>query len=110
MKTPSMPAAALAERVGSSGSASLFRAKVAAIRPEYAQPDPVDQLVRTQTGFQAHCGLQLPYEPAPVGDRQSETPPLLVRTSAFSGFMQARMLSTRRLRDCVSSEESFTVL
>jgi hypothetical protein len=44
-KTPTMPAATLAERVGWSGSASLFRAKVAAIRPEYAAPDPADRLV-----------------------------------------------------------------
>jgi hypothetical protein len=40
VKTPTMPAAALAERVGWSGSASLFRAKVAAIRPATDAPTP----------------------------------------------------------------------
>jgi hypothetical protein len=44
VKTSTMPAAALAERVGWAGSASLFRAKIAAIRPEYAPPDPADRL------------------------------------------------------------------
>jgi transposase len=33
--TPTMPASTVAERVGWSGSPSLFRAKVAEIRPEY---------------------------------------------------------------------------
>ena len=41
--TPTMPASVLAERVGWSGSASVFRNKVAAIRPEYLPPDPADR-------------------------------------------------------------------
>ena len=40
--TPTMPAATIAERVGWAGSASLFRAKIAQLRPEYAVPDPAD--------------------------------------------------------------------
>ena len=39
-----MPASVLAERVGWSGSASVFRDKVAAIRSEYVPPDPADRL------------------------------------------------------------------
>jgi hypothetical protein len=50
VKTPTMPAATLAERVGWSGSASLFRAKVAVMRPEYTPPDPADRLVH-EPGF-----------------------------------------------------------
>ena len=41
--TPTMPASVLAERVGWSGSASVFRDKVAVIRPEYLPPDPADR-------------------------------------------------------------------
>ena len=41
--TPRMPASTLAERVGWSGSASVFRDKVAVIRPEYLPPDPADR-------------------------------------------------------------------
>lgn len=59
VKTPTMPAATLAERVGWSGSGSLFRAKVAAIRPEYAAPDPADRLVH-EPGFQVQCDLSFP--------------------------------------------------
>lgn len=40
VKTPTMPAATLAERVGWSGSASLFRAKVAVIRPRIRPAGP----------------------------------------------------------------------
>ena len=40
--TPRMPASTIAERVGWSGSASLFRAKVAELRPGYIVPDPSD--------------------------------------------------------------------
>ncbi|PVE14767.1 MULTISPECIES: IS21 family transposase [unclassified Arthrobacter] len=98
VKTPTMPAATLAERVGWSGSASLFRAKVAVIRPEYAPPDPVDRLVHVP-GFQIQCDLWFPHEPLPVGEGQHDTPPVLVMTSAFSGFIQARMLPSRTTPD-----------
>ncbi|MHA7295539.1 IS21 family transposase [Arthrobacter sp. HLT1-21] len=97
-KTPTMPAATLAERVGWSGSASLFRAKVAVIRPEYAPPDPADRLVH-DPGFQVQCDLWFPHEPLPVGEGQHDTPPVLVMTSAFSGFIQARMLPSRTTPD-----------
>jgi hypothetical protein len=43
--TPTMPASTLAKRVGWSRSASVFREKVAALRPEYVPPDPADRLV-----------------------------------------------------------------
>jgi hypothetical protein len=55
VKTPTMPAATLAERVGWSGSASLFRAKVAVIRPEYAPPDPADRLVHERDCPRSCC-------------------------------------------------------
>nr|WP_248764105.1 DDE-type integrase/transposase/recombinase [Pseudarthrobacter sp. SSS035] len=93
-----MPAATLAERVGWSGSASLFRAKVAVIRPEYAPPDPAERLVH-EPGFQVQCDLWFPHEPLPVGEGQTDTPPVLVMTSAFSGFIQARMLPSRTTPD-----------
>jgi hypothetical protein len=41
---PTMPAAAIAERVGCAGSPSLFRAKIAGIRPDYVAPDPADRI------------------------------------------------------------------
>lgn len=99
--TPTIPASTLAERVGWSGSASLFRAKVALIRPEYAPVDPADRLVHLP-GFQMQCDLWFPHEPIPLGHGQHGTPPVLVMTSPFSGLIQARMLPSRSTSDLLS--------
>ena len=96
--TPRMPASTLAERVGWSGSASVFRQKVARIRPEYVPPDPADRLVH-EPGRQVQCDLWFPHEPLPLGHGQQGTPPVLVMTSTFSGFFQALMLPSRSTPD-----------
>lgn len=96
--TPTMPAATAAERVGWSGSPSLFRAKVAELRPEYRVPDPADRLVHPP-GFQVQCDLWFPHETLPLGHDQHDTPPVLVMTSTYSGFIQGRMLPTRTTPD-----------
>ena len=93
-----MAASTLAERVGWSGSASVFREKVAGIRPEYVPPDPADRLVH-EPGKQAQCDLWFPHEPLPLGHGQEGTPPVLVMTSTFSGFFQAIMLPSRSTPD-----------
>ena len=66
------------------------RAKIAELRPEYAVPDPADRLVHPP-GFQIQCGLWFPHEDLPLGHDQAAAPPVLVMTSTFSGFIQARM-------------------
>jgi transposase len=96
--TPTMPGATIAERVGWAGSSSLFRAKVAEVRPEYAVPDPADRLVHPP-GFQVQCDLWFPHEDVPLGDDQQAAPPVLVMTSTNSGFLQARMLPSRTTSD-----------
>jgi len=96
--TPTMPASTLAERVGWPGSASVFRDKVAVIRPEYLPPDPADRLVH-EPGRQLQCDLWFPHEPLSLGHRQEGTPPVLVMTSTFSGFFQALMLPSRVTSD-----------
>lgn len=88
---PTMLAATVAERVGWSGSPSLFRAKVAELRPEYRVPDPADRLVHPP-GFQVQCDLWFPHEALPLSHDQADTPPVFVMTSTFSGFIQGRML------------------
>ena len=90
--------ATLAERVGWSGSASVFREKVAGIRPEYVPPNPADRLVH-EPGKQAQCDLWFPHEPLPLGHGQEGTPPVLVMTSTFSGFFQAIVLPSRSTPD-----------
>ena len=96
--TPLMTASTLAERVGWSGSASLFREKVAKIRPEYVPPDPADRLVH-EPGAQVQCDLWFPHEAIPLGRGQEGKPPVLVMTSSFSGNIQARMLPSRMTPD-----------
>ncbi|WP_198418088.1 MULTISPECIES: DDE-type integrase/transposase/recombinase [Cryobacterium] len=96
--TPRMAATTLAERVGWSGSASVFRDKVALIRPEYVPPDPADRLVH-EPGKQVQCDLWFPHEPLPLGHGQAGMPPVLVMTSTFSGFFQALMLPSRTTSD-----------
>ena len=96
--TPRMAATTLAERVGWSGSGSVFRDKVAAIRPEYVPPDPADRLVH-EPGKQVQCDLWFPHEPLPLGHGQEGMPPVLVMTSTFSGFFQALMLPSRTTSD-----------
>jgi len=97
-ETPRMAATTLAERVGWSGSASVFRDKVAAIRPEYVPPDPADRLVH-EPGQQVQCDLWFPHAPLPLGHGQEGIPPVLVMTSTFSGFFQAIMLPSRTTPD-----------
>lgn len=106
--TPTMPAATIAERVGWAGSPSLFRAKVALIRPDYAVPDPADRLVHPP-GFQVQCDLWFPHEDLPLGDDQRAAPPVLVMTSTCSGFLQARMLPSRTTPDLLGGMWSLIV-
>jgi transposase len=96
--TPMMAASTLAERVGWLGSASVFRDKVAGIRPEYVPPDPADRLVH-EPGQQVQCDLWFPHEDLPLGHGQQGAPPVLVMTSTFSGFFQALMLPSRKTPD-----------
>ena len=96
--TPTMPASVLAERVGWSGSASVFRDKVAGLRPEYVPPDLADRLVHVP-GQQVQCDLWFPHDDVPLGHEQQGTPPVLVMQSTFSGFFQALMLPSRTTPD-----------
>lgn len=106
--TPTMPAATIAERVGWAGSPSLFRAKVAEIRPDYVVPDPADRLVHPP-GFQVQCDLWFPHEDLPLGDGQRAVLPVLVMTSMSSGFLQARMLPSRTTSDLLGGMWSLIV-
>ncbi len=96
--TPTMPASVLAERTSWTGSASLFRDKIRGLRPEYLPADPVDRLVHA-SGPAMQCDLRFPHEPLPLGHGHEGKPPVLVMTSAFSGYIQARMLPTRTTFD-----------
>jgi hypothetical protein len=55
----------------------------------------VKKLGRIPNGQTMQCDLWFPHEPLPLGHGQKGKPPALVMTSAFSGYIQARMLPTR---------------
>lgn len=99
-QTPSMPATVLAERVGWTGSATWFRQKVAAIRPEYAPTDPADRIVY-HPGDQVQCDLWFPEPKIPVEGRLVMLP-VLVMVASFSKFITAQMIPTRSTPDLLA--------
>ena len=52
-----------------------------------------------EPGSQVQCDLWFPHEALPLGRDQQGTPPVLVMTSSFSGFIQARMLPSKSTPD-----------
>jgi transposase len=96
--TPRMSATVLADKVGWTGASSVFREKVALLRPEYMPPDPADRLVH-EAGAEIQCDLWFPHETIPLGHDQHDSPPVLVMTFSFSGNIQARMLPSKTTPD-----------
>jgi hypothetical protein len=97
-QTPDMPATVLAERVGWTGSIRWFRENVARLRPEQRPIDPVDRIV-WQAGDAAQCDLWFPPRKIPLEDGSVKLLPVLVITAAYSRFVTARMIPTRKTED-----------
>lgn len=110
---PSMPATVIAERIGWTNSSSVLRAKVAQLRPLYAPTDPADRTVYV-AGEIVQCDLWFPGKvipvdvdpasmgPAWVGGRPAVDLPVLTMVAAFSGFIMALLLPTRKTGDLVA--------
>ncbi len=110
---PSMPATVIAERIGWTHSSSVLRAKVAQLRPLYAPADPADRTVYV-AGEIVQCDLWFPGKVIPVDvDPASKTPgwvggrpavdlPVLTMVAAFSGFIMAALLPTRKTGDLIA--------
>lgn len=110
---PSMPATVIAERIGWEHSSSVLRAKVAQLRPLYAPADPADRTVYV-AGEIVQCDLWFPGKVVPVDVEQaSKTPgwvggrpaadlPVLTMVAAFSGFIMALLLPTRKTGDLLA--------
>ena len=104
---PSMPATVIAERIRWEHSSSVLRAKVAQLRPLYAPIDPADRTVYVAAEI-VQCDLWLPGKviaveadpasktPGWVGGRPAADLPVLTMVAAFSGFIMAVLLPTRR--------------
>ena len=97
-QTPEMPATVLAERVGWTGSITWFRQNVKRLRPEFRRVDPADRLTWVP-GDAAQCDLWFPPKKIPVEDGSRRLLPVLVMTAAYSRFITARMIPSRRTED-----------
>ncbi len=98
LQTPDMPATVLAERVGWTGSIRWFRENVARLRPEHRPIDPADRIVWA-AGDAAQCDLWFPPRKIPLEDGTAKLLPVLVITAAYSRFVTARMIPTRKTED-----------
>lgn len=98
---PSMPASVIAERVGWTRSASVLRAKVAALRPLFVPPDPASRTAYSPGGL-AQCDLWFPAVDVPLGFGQQGRPPVLVMVAGHSRVMNAVMLASRQAPDLIA--------
>ncbi len=110
---PSMPATVIAERIGWTNSSSVLRAKVAQLRPLYAPSDPADRTTYV-AGEIVQCDLWFPGKVIPVdvhagsktaawvGGRPAVDLPVLTMVAAFSGFIMATLLPSRKTGDLVA--------
>lgn len=98
---PSMPATVIGERIGWTRSASVLRARVAELRPEYAPVDPADRTVY-RPGEIIQCDLWFPPKIIPAGPQMLLAPPVLTMVAAFSGLIAALLLPSRRTGDLLA--------
>lgn len=82
-RTPTMPAAVIAERIGWTRSASVLRAKVAELRPLFAPPDPADR-TEYQPGEIVQCDLWFPPKIVRVAPDVWTAPPVLTMVAAVA--------------------------
>ncbi len=97
-EVPDMPATVLAERVGWTGSIRWFSENVKRLRPEHRPVDPADRIVWT-AGDAAQCDLWFPPRKIPLEDGTTKLLPVLVITAAYSRFITAQMIPTRKTED-----------
>ncbi|GAA1996779.1 IS21 family transposase [Microbacterium pumilum] len=95
---PELPAVVIAERVEWPGSITWFRENVKRLRPEHRRIDPADRLT-WDPGDAAQCDLWFPPKKIPLEDGTTKLLPVLVITPAYSRFITARMIPTRKTED-----------
>lgn len=98
---PWMPATVIAERIGWDRSIRVLSARVAELRPVYLPPDPASRTAYA-AGEIAQCDLWFPNVVIPVGFGQTRTAtrlPVLTMISAYSRWLMATLIPTRRAED-----------
>jgi transposase len=98
---PTMPATVIAERVGWIRGITVFKERVAELRPAYL---PVDPASRTSyvAGDVAQCDLWFPPIQLPVGFGQTRGPaqlPVLTMVTGYSRWLSALLIPSRRAED-----------
>ena len=98
---PTMPATLIAERVGWTRGITVFRERVAQLRPAYL---PVDPAGRTSyvAGDAAQCDLWFPPVSVPVGFGQVRTPtqlPVLTMVTGYYRWLSGILIPSRRAED-----------
>ena len=95
---PRMPATVIAERVGWLGGSSVFRERVALLRPLFLPADPC-QRTEYRPGELAQWDLWFPAVKVPLGQAQSAVLPVIVGVSGYSRTIVARMIPSREAHD-----------
>jgi transposase len=98
---PTMPATVIAERVGWTRGITVFKERVAELRPAYLPPDPTGRTSYV-AGDVAQCDLWFPPIDLPVGFGQTRRPaqlPVLTMVTGYSRWLSAMLIPTRKAED-----------
>lgn len=98
---PTMPATVIAERIGWDRGLTVFKERVAELRPVYLPPDPAGRTTYV-AGEIAQCDLWFPPIELPVGFGQVRRPallPVLTMITGYSRWLSALLLPTRCAAD-----------
>jgi transposase len=98
---PTMPATVIAERVGWTRGITVFKQRVAELRPAYLPPDPASR-TSYGAGDIAQCDFWFPPIQLPVGYGQTRKPtqlPVLTMVTGYSRWLSALLLPTRKAED-----------
>lgn len=98
---PTMPATVIAERIGWDRGLTVFKKRVAELRPVYLPPDPAGRTSYV-AGEIAQCDLWFPPIDLPVGFGQVRRPallPVLTMITGYSRWLSALLLPTRSAAD-----------
>ncbi len=98
---PRMPATVIAERIGWTRGLTVFKERVAELRPVYLPPDPAGRTSYV-AGEIAQCDLWFPPIHLPVGFGQTRRPallPVLTMITGYSRWLSAMLIPTRSAAD-----------
>jgi transposase len=98
---PTMPATVIAERVGWTRGITVFKERVAELRPAYLPPDPASRTTYV-AGEIAQCDFWFPPIGLPVGFGQTRTAmqlPVLTMVTGYSRWLSAILVPTRHAED-----------